>query len=496
MPDDGSRGQANGGGDAETCAVAAMDATHTGDSRTPESDGSVARPSLHRIDPRAGREHIALRWWSGNSRVWRIAREMLKRIPFARASVRWTLRTFRFHRLYFYLWYFAVPATQRRWRQLCRLSAYAGRPDVSTFALTAAVQVELGGIPVFPSSKGLSLAAPDEKSAFGEVLVAAVENATIHGKTNLIDAGDQVIHHDFYDFEHDSTSEELHGRAIVDAGNSRIRRLDYDAEAVRLPLGAAFVDACAANYAHWLSEVLPRIVLFCGDDRFRDVPVVVDADLHGNILESLYSIVGSDREVITLPVGRSISFDLLYVTGATGYVPFGRRPGKVTGHSHGLFNPVAADAMRKAFREIGVQRPDRGTARRIFLKRNSTGRRLLNSSVIERLLLDRGFHIFEPEKSSFAEQVSMFRWADVVVGATGAACANIVFCRPGTRVGILMGKHRDMPYRYWANMACPLGVDMSYVVGRIEASRSLGIHGDFRVDPDDLIDFLDTVASA
>ena len=296
-----------------------------------------------------------------------------------------------------------------------------------------------------------------------------------------------------YDFRYDSTSEELHGRAIIDPRNNRIRWLDHDVEPVRLSSGATFVDSCAANYAHWISEVLPRIALFCADDRFRDVPIVVDDGLHRNMLESLYLLVGPAREVIALPLGRGIAFDLLHVTGATGYVGFDRRPGKVEGYSQGRFNPAGFLAVRTAFREVGVQVPDATTPRKIYLRRNSGTRRLLNSAEIERLLLDRGFSIIEPEHLTFVEQLSMFRWADVIIGATGAACANIVFCRPGTRVAILMGKHQNMPYRYWANMAGPLGIDVDYVLGRIRGQRSLGIHGDFRVDPDDVTDLLEAM---
>ena len=57
-----------------------------------------------------------------------------------------------------------------------------------------------------------------------------------------------------------------------------------------------------------------------------------------------------------------------------------------------------------------------GIPRKIYLRRNSGTRRLLNSAEIERLLLDRGFSIIEPEHLTFIQQLSIFRWADVVIG--------------------------------------------------------------------------------
>lgn len=458
-----------------------------------EGAAPATKLKLHRIAPAVGRGDSAVIYWSRNSRLWGLFRDVLKWVPFARVSIRWMRRTFRFHRLYYYLWYFSVPAPRRRWRDLCRLSDHAGRSGEPVSALSGPVVVERKSIRVFPVGDGDCLSVHHKRDVFPGLVVTSVEGALIYGRSNLVQAGEQVLHHDLYDFEHDSTSEELHGRAMIDPRNNRIRWLDHDAEPVRFASGATFVDSCAANYAHWISEVLPRIALFAADERFRDVPIVVDDDLHSNILESLYLLVGPGREVIVLPLGRGIAFDLLHVTGATGYVAFDQSLGRFEGHSQGRFHPAGFQAVRTVLREVGAQAPDATTPRKLYLRRNSGTRRLLNSTEIERLLLDRGFRIVEPEHLTFVEQLSMFRWADVIIGATGAACANIVFCRPGTRVAILMGKHQNMPYRYWANMAGPLGVDVDYVLGPILKRRSLGIHGDFRVDPDDVKDLLDAM---
>lgn len=55
---------------------------------------------------------------------------------------------------------------------------------------------------------------------------------------------------------------------------------------------ASFIDSCADNYAHRLTEVLPRIAAFCSSDKYRDVPLLVDAGLHENIITSLKIVAG------------------------------------------------------------------------------------------------------------------------------------------------------------------------------------------------------------
>jgi hypothetical protein len=54
-----------------------------------------------------------------------------------------------------------------------------------------------------------------------------------------------------------------------------------------------------------------------------------------------------------------------------------------------------------------------------------------------------------------------------------------------------MGKHEDMIYRYWNNLLSPLGIAVSYVLGDIVENIDLGIHGDFAIDSDCIIDLLE-----
>ena len=110
-----------------------------------------------------------------------------------------------------------------------------------------------------------------------------------------------------------------------------------------------------------------------------------------------------------------------------------------------------------------------------------------NAQEIEDRLVACGFDVVEPEKLTFAGQVALFSSAAVVVGATGAAFANLVFCRPDCRVVILIAELEGTSYYYWQNIASACGGRVCYVLGQIEERRFRSIHSDFRVDPDDVL---------
>ena len=380
--------------------------------------------------------------------------------------------------------------TEKRWRPLTKLSEFVKKGGIPTYKLADAVLVETPVPKVFPSCDQDYLVSPDDRYRFPEIFVATISNAMTYGGTNLILAGGEVVCHDLYDFERDYTSEELHGRTLIDPKARRIRWLLVDETPEPIPIAAAFVDACAINYAHWITEVLPRVALFCAEERFQGVPIVVNDGLHKNIMESLILVAGADREIITLPIGRALAVSELYLTSVAGYVPFERRTNKLSGHSHGLFSPRAFEIIRNHLNALWQKTEEEAWPEKIFLRRNSGTRKVTNAAEIEKLLVARGYAIVEPEKLSFLQQFQLFNNAKVIVSSTGASLANAIGCKPGAQVVVLMSKHRDMIYRYWSDLLSPFGIRVSYALGNIIENHDRGIHGDFAVDTDCISDLL------
>jgi capsular polysaccharide biosynthesis protein len=378
----------------------------------------------------------------------------------------------------------------KRWRQLTRLSEFAKKNGIPTCKLVDAALVEIPVPKVFPVSDQCYLESPHDRNRFPEIIVATINSATIYGGTNLVLVDGEVVCHDLYDFNRDSTSEELHGRTLINPKSGRVRWLMQDETPESVAVAATFVDACAANYAHWMTEVLPRIALFCAEEQFHGVAIVVNDGLHKNIMESLFLVAGAEREIITLPIGRALAFNVLYLTSVTGYVPFGQRTNKLAEHSHGLFSPHALELLRDTLIAI----PEEGIGdiwpEKIFLRRNSGTRKVINAAEVERMLVTEGYVIVETDKLTFMQQIQIFKNARMIISATGAALANAVFCKPGTQVAVLMSKHENMIYRYWSNMLAPIQVKVSYVLGNIVENRDLGIHGDFLVEAGLLNDLL------
>lgn len=421
-----------------------------------------------------------------NSWLGQLYRNCLKQYVVVRRVAQWIWCNLFPLYIHLYLW-------MAKRLPLTTLNDFAKKSGRPTYKLADAELVDTPQPNVFPVRDQHYLIAPHDRYTFPEIFVATIHNAITYGGTNLILADGEVVCHDLYDFERDFTAEELHGRALIDPKSRKIRLLFRDKAPEPIPVAATFVDACAPNYAHWMTEVLPRVALFCAEERFKDVPIVVNEGLHPNIMDSLFLMAGANREIITLPIGRALAVNELYLTSVAGYVPFERRTNKLSGHSHGVFSPRAFEMLREHLGAL-AQKKEKGIwPEKIFLRRTSGIRKVTNAIEVETLLIARGYAIVEPEKLTFLRQVELFANARVIIGPTGAAFANAVFCERGAHVAILISKCKDLSYKYWVNMLASTGIKCSYVLGDIVDNHHQGAHGDYEIKTSNLVECLEVL---
>lgn len=369
---------------------------------------------------------------------------------------------------------------------------YPLRPLSTIFPIESRILLATGGSvvtptpAVFPAARAHRLVSPHARYEFPPIYLGTLANALVTGGTNLIRYGDAVVCHDLYDPRRDNTAEELHHRTFVHPSRGEISWLMSAVPPTRLFCAGTFTDACATNYAHWLTEVLPKIHLFCRENSNADTPIVVDAGLHPNIVESLHLVAGDMRRIITLAPNETVLIEKLRVVSVAGYVPFGRRGRAGGGYSHGLFSGPALTALCDQLNGALAAEED-SSGVKLYLRRSAGTRNAINRAEIEALLVEQGFTVIEPERLSFAEQVRMFASADIVVGVSGAAFANLIFCRPATRIVILVSNYRQLSYWYWQNIACATGHRITYVIGACTEWPSHP-HSSYAIDARDVLD--------
>lgn len=168
------------------------------------------------------------------------------------------------------------------------------------------------------------------------------------------------------------------------------------------------------GYFHWLVEYLPNISLLRDGDSGQTL--LMPPLNHRWQTESLSAVGVAEAEFVELDGHTHVSGELTFADRIM------------------LDECHVAPAIVPFFRDLH-ERYRSGARRRLFVSRAAAARRnVTNEDAILERLTPLGFERVEAEALSFAEQISLFTDAEIVVGPHGAGLTNAVFCAPGTIV--------------------------------------------------------------
>lgn len=184
------------------------------------------------------------------------------------------------------------------------------------------------------------------------------------------------------------------------------------------------------HFAHFFWDMLIPLLVYLKNwhDPEETLVLLVREDLSA-IQRDTYRFIAEDYPNVTF---RTLAANQRMVCGKSIYVTFQHK-------FHGVANTLARDYMGAMadlyMRHYETAAPPAGPGRRLYLSREGAAiRRVTNEPAIVAMLSRHGFEIVEPGAIPFSRQIELFRSADIIVSPHGAALANLMFCRPGTRV--------------------------------------------------------------
>lgn len=258
------------------------------------------------------------------------------------------------------------------------------------------------------------------------------------------------------------------------------------------------------NYAHWLTEYLPQIVLLknAGVD-LSQYKVLIDAHSYPAMEEGL-NLLGIDSANIQRTKRETMSrYASARWVSPVANVAF-QRPKALHGKAdqflseahHAVFHPDALRAVRSAFLPKVDQSLFAHLPEKIFIKRvpgrDTNMRLMINESALEALMIANGFTVVEPGAWNFIQQVTLFSQAKYIVSASGAALVNMMWAPEGANIVVLMNDTPYANYWYFANIATAFGHHLSYVLGEALQSEKCSDlhHANFAIDSHALLQCL------
>lgn len=359
-------------------------------------------------------------------------------------------------------------------------------------------------IPIFGKPSPNPLVKQTHVLTHPAVYMAEVPDVKVIGSAAFPIVQDKCIQHQYFTQETWETAEQGLGYCSVRTDIGLVgyaglgEHVNHDCKVISL------IGNGAINYAHWVTEFLPQIVVLkeAGVD-LSQYRILVDAQSFPSMLESLY-LLGIKQEQLILVE----PFSLHHFPQAMWLSPIANVVFQRPKASHGvgkditsapdraIYHPQALLALREAMldkvnAEIRAKQPEK-----IFIKRTRSNainaRLLVNEQAIEELLSANGFTSVDPSTLGFMEQVTLFSNAQYIVAASGAAILNMLWAPADAHVLVMMNDTRYANYWYFGNVATPIGQTLTYILGETLDAQLGGdvVHSNFTIDPQAVLDAL------
>ncbi|MGQ5521726.1 glycosyltransferase family 61 protein [Chitinimonas sp. PSY-7] len=258
----------------------------------------------------------------------------------------------------------------------------------------------------------------------------------------------------------------------------RIGRIDY------IDKGIFLAGNGAANYYHWLVEILPKLIfLDLIPQEYKDHPLLISAEaLNFPSFQQSLALFSQKKSITFLdPKHSYVITELIYINSAN-ILPFNLEEGINLEAGDFFINPTTIEALRNtAVASLQTQAANPGVGRRVFLCRKGN-RRNYNQDEVFSILAGFGFEKVFTEELSFPEQVALMQSAEVIAGPTGAAWSNILFCQEGTKALCWMAEEYA-DFSAFSTLAKISGVDMRYLTFHTGAKSSHDLyHRNYTID--------------
>lgn len=356
-----------------------------------------------------------------------------------------------------------------------------------------------------------------------EISVAEIDDVEVIGWTDFLTKRGVAYLPNDAEPENDVFVAELENRAVYNRKSAKLKLLP-STKVLKSLRAISLLGQSSTNYAHWISEVLPKLLIVKDRINTLDYDILIDFHLHQNQLSSLASLGVQWKSIkFVQPWQRVKVRKLLYVTPAA-YTPADNRLRFEAGKfplplNRSMFSPQLLDRVREEFTKSAAKFDNASRIRRVIrqqeiklrlhhretfpttgnrkiIRHNSldgvnspqfsralyrrfnpkrilflrspgshNGRHCENLSAIIPLLEDFGFCRIIVDALTFDEQVSLMKDAECVVSLMGASLANLAFAPAKTKVVILSPFYDNGDYSYFRHFMAALGHKTAFVLG-------------------------------
>ena len=237
----------------------------------------------------------------------------------------------------------------------------------------------------------------------------------------------------------------------------------------------------SSNYYHFLIEIISKFQLLNQLNICKNIPLLVDFVClkQPNYRQLINYFNIHERKILSVEKNKIYSIGKLYHISCPNIIPPNYFKICSIKASDNLFNLSSLAYLRDRLLKI---KGKVGTSKKVFISRKNSGRRrTYNEEEVSVLLQKFGFEMLCPEDYTISEQVYIFNNADFIIGATGAAFTNLLFCNKTCKAICLT--NFPIQVSIFSTIALFVGLDLTYLYDKtLVLEETSDLHTAFKID--------------
>ena len=186
--------------------------------------------------------------------------------------------------------------------------------------------------------------------------------------------------------------------------------------------------ASGNNYFHWMFDILPRLIILENVYQLSEIDYFYCPQIKPWQLQTLSIFKINEDKIINSNYYRHILADKVLAVSHPWY-----QKGRILNEAKNLPSWIIDEISSR----FDVYAKKFKCNDKFFIDRRESKYnhcQIINDEDVKTYLKKRGFAVYRVGELNFFEQVYLFQNAKMIIGAHGAAFANLIFCKPNTKV--------------------------------------------------------------
>jgi capsular polysaccharide biosynthesis protein len=227
----------------------------------------------------------------------------------------------------------------------------------------------------------------------------------------------------------DTSFQQINGKLLTPNFNSVLKRgtprikKKFKGTILSLVQGAS-----STNYFHWLFDILPKIYICTKNYNISKINYFYLSEPQNFQVKLLNFFKIKKKQIINSKLYRHIQADKIITVDHPWYKK---------GYFFKEFNHIAKWIILWLRNNFLKKKKIFYCSKKIFIDRSdskSNHSQIINKDQVIDFLKKQNFKVYKTATMNFFKQVYLFWNADFIISAHGAALANLVFCRPKTKI--------------------------------------------------------------